>query len=327
MASVAQTRFGQLVIGPPGSGKTTYVAAMSELLTSLGRKVAIVNLDPGNENMTYKPAVDVSELVTVEDVMDGMKLGPNGGLMHAMQFVRTNLDWLDSKLGSVDLGSYLILDCPGQVELYTVDSNMKDIIDHLSGRDVRLTCVNLVDSHHCSDAGKFVSICLTSLTSMLQIALPHVNLLSKVDLVEKYGKLQFSLDYYTDVLDLEYLIDTFPEDNFTKKYKLLNEALTGLISDYSLVNFVPVTVKSKERLLAASQVIDKANGYVFGSGEERSMRNLMGLAHGADFEWSKTGDVRTEYMEDDDEVDRNNDSKVKFGNDLDLVDIDPQFQV
>ena len=86
---------------------------------------------------------------------------------------------------------------------------------------------------------------------MLQIALPHVNLLSKViiiytfslewfycifqvDLVEKYGKLQFNLDYYTDVLDLEYLVDTFPEDNFTKKYKLLNEALTGLISDYSL---------------------------------------------------------------------------------------------
>ena len=47
----------------------------------------------------------------------------------------------------------------------------------------------------------------------------------QVDLVEKYGKLQFNLDYYTDVLDLEYLIDTFPDDNFTKKYKLLNEAL------------------------------------------------------------------------------------------------------
>ena len=81
-----------------------------------------------------------------------------------------------------------------------------------------------------------------------------------MDLVEKYGKLQFSLDYYTDVMDLEYLVDTFPEDNFTKKYKLLNEALTGLVSDYSLVNFVPITVKKKERLLAASKVIDKANG-------------------------------------------------------------------
>ena len=69
--------------------------------------------------------------------------------------------------------------------------------------------------------------------------------LRQVDLVEKYGKLQFSLDYYTDVMDLEYLVDTFPEDNFTKKYKLLNVALTGLISNYSIVNFVPITVKEK----------------------------------------------------------------------------------
>ena len=59
----------------------------------------------------------------------------------------------------------------------------QEIIDHLTSQDVRLTCVNLVDSHHCSDAGKFVSVCLTSLTSMLQIALPHVNLLSKVTLL------------------------------------------------------------------------------------------------------------------------------------------------
>ena len=48
----------------------------------------------------------------------------------------------------------------------------------------------------------------------------------------RYGKLHFNLDYYTEVLDLEYLMDTFPEDNFTKKYKQLNEALTGLINDY-----------------------------------------------------------------------------------------------
>ena len=61
-------------------------------------------------------------------------------------------------------------------------------------------------------------------------------------------------------MDLEYLVDTFPEDNFTKKYKLLNVALTGLISNYSIINFVPITVKEKERLLAASKVIDKANG-------------------------------------------------------------------
>ena len=83
--TVAKTRFGQLVIGPPGSGKTTYVGAMAQLLRAMGRKVAIVNLDPANENMNYTADVDVSELIKLEDVMDTMGLGPNGGLVYCMQ--------------------------------------------------------------------------------------------------------------------------------------------------------------------------------------------------------------------------------------------------
>ena len=172
--------------------------------------------------------------------------------------------------------------------------------------------------------------------------LPHVNLLSKVDMVEKYGKLQYNLDYYTDVLDLEYLLEHMPDDPFTSKYRSLNTALTGLITDYSLVNFLPVTVKSREMLLAVSQQVDKANGYVvtcvssrlvfanalcrdvryvFGSGEERNMRNLAGSAlGGADFEWAKTAEAREKYMGEPGEE--------KLGNDLDSVDVrDPQFQV
>ena len=112
------------VIGPPGSGNTTYVAAMAELLTFQGRKVSIMDLDPGNENMSYTAAVDVAELVQVEEVMDTMRLGPNGGLLYAVQFVRTNLGWLDTQLAAVDQGAYLMFDCPGQVELFTADSNI-----------------------------------------------------------------------------------------------------------------------------------------------------------------------------------------------------------
>ena len=32
--------FGQVVIGPPGAGKTTYCKAMQQFLTALGRKVS-----------------------------------------------------------------------------------------------------------------------------------------------------------------------------------------------------------------------------------------------------------------------------------------------
>ena len=55
------------------------------------------------------------------------------------------------------------------------------------------------------------------------------------------------------------------------------------------------------------------------------MRNLMGSAlGGADFEWSKTGDLRTEFMEEEDAIE---DDHEILGNNLDSVNIDPQFQV
>ncbi|KAL0171715.1 hypothetical protein M9458_032026, partial [Cirrhinus mrigala] len=105
--------FGQVVIGPPGSGKTTYCRGMQEFLSRLGRKVVIVNLDPANEGLPYPCAVDISELVTLDDVMDGLKLGPNGGLIYSMEYLEANLDWLESKLKHHQ-GSYFLFDCPGQ---------------------------------------------------------------------------------------------------------------------------------------------------------------------------------------------------------------------
>lgn len=46
--------FGQVVIGPPGSGKTTYCAAMAQFLEGLGRQVSVINLDPANDNVPYR---------------------------------------------------------------------------------------------------------------------------------------------------------------------------------------------------------------------------------------------------------------------------------
>lgn len=53
----------------------------------------------------------------------------------------------------------------------------------------KLTAVHLVDSHYCADPAKFISVLCTSLSTMLHVELPHVNVLSKMDLIEQYGKL------------------------------------------------------------------------------------------------------------------------------------------
>jgi len=43
----------------------------------------------------------------------------------------------------------------------------------------------------------------------MQVEQPHVNILSKVDLVQKYAKLPFNLDFFTEVMDLSYLLQHF----------------------------------------------------------------------------------------------------------------------
>ena len=63
----------------------------------------------------------------------------------------------------------------------------------------RLAVVHLVDAHLCTDGSKYMSALLLSLTSMLHLEMPHVNVLSKMDMIQSYGPLAFNLDFYTEV--------------------------------------------------------------------------------------------------------------------------------
>lgn len=56
--------------------------------------------------------------------------------------------------------------------------------------------IHLVDAHYCTDPTKYISILLISLKTMLQIELPHINVLSKVDLMESYGKLGKNNEFF-----------------------------------------------------------------------------------------------------------------------------------
>ena len=167
MANIAKTRFGQLVIGPPGSGKTTYVIGQEGGHRQSWSSQKEHYLHCWHGHLRPRPGrgghgPDEARSQWRFDVRHPVCQGKPG------------LDsWQNWPVKLLDIW------LSGQVELYTADDNINSIIDHLTSQDLRLTCVNLVDSHHCSDAGKFVSV-LTSLTPMLQIALPDVNLLIKV---------------------------------------------------------------------------------------------------------------------------------------------------
>ena len=119
---VQKQLFGQLVIGPPGSGKTTYCHKICEFYKSIGRKVTIINFDPANENMEYTTDIDIMQLIKVDDVMENLSLGPNAALMYCMEFLEINFDWLLKRIKE-STSNYFIFDCPGKK--YTIIFNIK----------------------------------------------------------------------------------------------------------------------------------------------------------------------------------------------------------
>ncbi|XP_073053031.1 GPN-loop GTPase QQT1 [Primulina eburnea] len=302
--------FGQVVIGPPGSGKTTYCNGMSQFLPLIGRKVAVINLDPANDSLPYDCAINIEELIKLSDVMAEHSLGPNGGLIYCMDYLEKNIDWLESRLKPLLKDHYFLFDFPGQVELFFLHENAKRVIMKLvKNLNLRLTAVHLVDAHLCSDPGKYVSALLLSLSTMLHLELPHVNVFSKIDLIESYGKLAFNLDFYTDVQDLSYLQHSLNQDPRSAKYKALTKELCEVIEDYSLVNFTTLDIQDKVSVGNLVKLIDKSNGYIF-AGIEASTVEFSKIAVGpVDWDYYRVAAVQEKYMKDDEVFQGNDDTE------------------
>ncbi|CEP60170.1 GTPase GPN2 LALA0_S01e04588g [Lachancea lanzarotensis] len=265
--------FGQIVIGPPGSGKSTYSHGCIQFFNAIGRHAQVVNMDPANDSLPYPCAVDIRDFITLEEIMAEQQLGPNGGLMYALESVDKSVDLFLLQIKSLvqDESAYVVFDCPGQVELFTHHSALFRIFKRLERElDLRLCVVNLIDSVHLTSPSQYVSILLLALRSMLMLDLPHINVLSKIDMVKSYGPLPMRLDYYTEAQELDYLTPFVEQESssvLSKKYARLTQTIGELVSDFNLVSFEVLCVDDKRSMIALQSVIDKANGYIFGASE------------------------------------------------------------
>lgn len=105
---------------------------------------------------------------------------------------------------------------------------------------------------------------------MLQMDLPHLNVLTKIDKLANYAPLPFNLDFYTEVQDLSYLLPHLAEESpvtLHTKFEGLNNAIVELVQDFGLVSFETLAVEDKKSMMTLLQAIDRAGGYAFGGAE------------------------------------------------------------
>ena len=111
-----------IVLGMAGSGKTTLMQRLNAHVHEKKWPSYLINLDPAVADVPFGCHIDIRDTVKYKEVMKQYGLGPNGGIMTALNLFATRFDQVmelvDKKAASTDL-DYILLDTPGQIEVFT----------------------------------------------------------------------------------------------------------------------------------------------------------------------------------------------------------------
>ena len=266
------SKFGALIMGPAGAGKSTFCSSLIQHLQTTRRSCFYVNLDPAAESFAYEPDLDIRELVTLEDVMEELELGPNGGLIYCLEFLLQNLDFLSEALDPLSEEYLILFDMPGQIELYTHVPLLPSLVQFLSRQgplNISLCATYLLESSFVVDKAKFFAGTLSAMSAMLMLEIPHLNILSKMDQVRDMVSRK-ELKRFANV-DVQLLQDEEeePEEGSTDpsstnavmsggSFQRLNRAVAQLIDDFSMVSFLRLDVQDEDSVAGVLSHIDDA---------------------------------------------------------------------
>lgn len=173
--------FRLFVMGPAGSGKSSFVAAFAEWLESYEIPYLTVNLDPAAEYTPYTPDVDVRVYVTAREVMEEYKLGPNGAIIASVDLMLNFIDQIEEEVEESASEGYVIFDTPGQMEIFAFRKTGAEVIRELASE--RSSVAFIVDAALSKTPSAFVSQLFLASSVYYRFKLPQFNIFNKVDLL------------------------------------------------------------------------------------------------------------------------------------------------
>ncbi|KAI1436115.1 GPN-loop GTPase 3 like protein [Xylaria sp. CBS 124048] len=284
------SKFGVMVMGPAGAGKSTFCASLITHLQLNRRSAFYVNLDPAAETFEHAPDLDIKDLISLEDVMEEMGLGPNGGLIYCFEFLMENLDFLTEALDSLTEEYLIIFDMPGQIELYTHVPILPALVRFLTrsgSLDIRLCAAYLLEATFVVDRAKFFAGTLSAMSAMIMLEVPHINILSKMDLVKDQVRKKDMKRFINpdsgllddDPADVarrtaegknviqeqeeEATADLQDKDTLMRGtgFRKLNKAVAGLIENFSMISYLKLDVQEEDSVGAILSYIDDCIQY------------------------------------------------------------------
>jgi GPN-loop GTPase len=243
--------------GTAGAGKTTFVRAFANWLRSEGHDATVVNLDPGVEDGGLEPDVDVREWVRLADVQDEYGLGPNGAQVAAADMVALKVFEVKQAV-ALHPSDYVLVDTPGQIELFAFREASRAIVDALGGEQSAIAF--LFDPALARTPTGFVSLLLLSATVEFRLRRPMVNLLTKCDTLspEKLAELAAWSD------EPGALHEAVTQDVPTPDIQLSTEILRGIDAMSPLTGLLPTSAQAGSGL----DTFYRACQRIFAGGED-----------------------------------------------------------
>jgi GTPase SAR1 family protein len=221
------------ISGTAGSGKSLLSSKLYEYYTKNGAFAAVLNLDPGVENVPYTCDIDVRDFVDYVSIMQQYDLGPNGALVMANDLIASKIDDIKKEVDTVN-PDYLIVDTPGQIELFAYRSSGRFIVENMSSEEK--TSIFLFDGSLITSPVNFVSIALLATSIRLRLNLPTVNVLTKTDLIG--DKLKEILQWSSNLKTLE---DAISKEADGDTYTLTTNILRGLNLSGFAQGLIPIS--------------------------------------------------------------------------------------
>ena len=235
--------------GTAGSGKSLLTSKIAEYYTQNGAFTAILNLDPGVESLPYTCDIDVRDHIDIVSIMKQYELGPNGALIMANDLIASKIDDIQDQIGKVN-PDYLIVDTPGQIELFAYRSSGPFLIENLT-TDEKVS-IFLYDGALVTTPVNFVSIALLATSIKLRLNLPTINVLTKTDLIG--DKIRDILKWSTNLTALENAISQEADGD---TYSLTTNILRGLNLSGFAQGLIPISNATGEGMVNLESALSR----------------------------------------------------------------------
>ncbi|XP_023937063.1 GPN-loop GTPase 1 [Bicyclus anynana] len=193
-----------IILGMAGAGKTSFTRRLAGKITN-GSKPYLINLDPACREVPYPANIDIRDTVNYKEVMKQYGLGPNGGIVTALNLFSTKFGQvvdLIEKAGKKH--KYCIIDTPGQIEVFTWSASGTIVTETLAA-SCPTVVVYVMDTVRSVSPVTFMSNMLYACSILYKTRLPFIVVMNKTDVVDNSYAVEWMRDFeaFQEALDAD----------------------------------------------------------------------------------------------------------------------------